>query len=170
MWWMWSVTVQTDGWSMLDMPCVCYQGVCLVLQFTDLLTSESKRKTRHQKTWIDLINARLCWKKLDPAPAGTHYVDQKTVFLAKHCNFIAMSGYCHNMSSVVCLQPECIMTKRLKIGLCSLHYNVAQFLNALPAKFDDKIRRGPLDMGVQSTVGYYSTSLRYISEIVRDRA
>ena len=42
-------------------------------------------------------------------------------FLADRCIFIAMSGYCHDMPSVVCLCRECIVTKWLKLGLCSFH-------------------------------------------------
>ena len=69
-------------------------------------------------------------------------------FLAERCNFIAMSGYCHDMLSVcrlfVCrLYRQCIVTKRLKPGSCSFHENVAQCLNSLPAVFDDKIQGDP---------------------------
>jgi len=50
-------------------------------------------------------------------------------FLAERCNFNTMSGYCHNMSSVCRLSVRdgvCIMTKRLKSGSSTLHYNIAQ--------------------------------------------
>ena len=43
----------------------------------------------------------------------------------------------------------CVVTKRLKIGLCGFHQNVAQCLNSLPAKFGDEIQ-SPLDRGAQS--------------------
>jgi len=39
------------------------------------------------------------------------------------------------------------VTKRLKIGPCSFQINVGQCFNSTSAKFDDKIRRGTLDIG-----------------------
>ena len=48
------------------------------------------------------------------------------------------------------------MTKRVKLGSCSLYYNIAKCLNSLPAKFDYEIRRGPLDRMVQTGVGWFS--------------
>jgi len=60
--------------------------------------------------------------------------------------------------------------KPLKLGSCNFHKNVAQCFNSLPAKFDDEIRMGPLDLGTKSRVRWFSTSRRYISETVRDRA
>jgi len=63
------------------------------------------------------------------------------------------------MSSVVCrlfvvclsvrLWRECIVTKWLKRGSCSFHYNVAQRISSLPAKFNNEIRKGPLDRGLE---------------------
>jgi len=41
------------------------------------------------------------------------------------------------------------VTKRLKVGSCGFHQNVALRLNFLPTKFDHKLRRGPLDMKAQ---------------------
>jgi len=70
----------------------------------------------------------------------------------------------------VCLWRECIVTKLLQLGSGTFHWNVAQCLNSLPAKFDDKIRRGPLDLGTQTGVGLFLTSRCFISETVRDRA
>jgi len=71
-------------------------------------------------------------------------------FLADRCN--ATFGYWHNMSSVS-LWRECIVTKRLQLGSCNFHWNAAQCLNSLPKKFNDKIRRGPLDLGAQKWGG-----------------
>jgi len=48
-------------------------------------------------------------------------------FLAKRCDFIAMSGYCHDMLfvvcrlSVICLTRECIVGRRMKIGSHGFH-------------------------------------------------
>jgi len=44
------------------------------------------------------------------------------------------------------------VTKRLTLGSCIFHYNVAQCRNSLPAKFDYEIRRSPLDTGAQTGV------------------
>jgi len=41
---------------------------------------------------------------------------------------------------------------------------------SLPAKFNYEIRRGPLDRGAQTGVGWFLTSRCYISETVRDKA
>jgi len=94
------------------------------------------------------ISTRICVAWLGRWRAvGT----QNSPFLAERCNFIAMSGYCHDMSSVclpyvVCNASACIMTKRLKLGTCSFYQNIAQCHNSLDAKFNDKIRRRPLDI------------------------
>jgi len=50
------------------------------------------------------------------------------------------------------------VTKRLQLRSCSFHKNVAQCLISLPPKFDDKIRRGTLELGAQSRVGWILTS------------
>jgi len=46
---------------------------------------------------------------------------------------------------------------------------VALCLNSLPAKFDDRIRRCPLDLGSQIRVGWFSTLRCSIQETARDR-
>jgi len=48
------------------------------------------------------------------------------------------------------------VTKQLQLGSCSFYYNVSQCLVVLLAKFDYKIRRGPLDRGTQIGVGWFS--------------
>jgi len=80
------------------------------------------RQWKHQAGWLrtgkDNRNSRphlYTW--------GSGYF--RFHFLADQCN--ATFGYCHNMSSVICLSSsvspwrECIMTKRLKLGSCSFH-------------------------------------------------
>jgi len=65
------------------------------------------------------------------------------------------------------MQVHCDKMAAARIMQFSL--NVARCFNSLPAKFDDKLRRGPLDLGAQSRVGWFSTSRRCISETVQDR-
>jgi len=62
--------------------------------------------------------------------------------LAERCDFIAMSGYCHDMLSV-CLSvvTQAFCDKQLYLESCSFKYSVAQCLSSWPAKFDDEIRR-----------------------------
>ena len=65
------------------------------------------------------------------------------------------------------------MTKMLKIGPPGFHCKVTEYLSIKPGKFRDEIRRGypsSDDRGTQTRVWYFSTSRRYISETVRDRA
>ena len=76
------------------------------------------------------------------------------------CNCIASFAIpirCY-LSSSVCLWRECIVTKRLQLGSCSFHQNVAQCLISLPAMFDEKIRREPLDLWIK--VGWGGFRLR----------
>jgi len=40
-----------------------------------------------------------------------------------------------------------IVTKLLRLGSCSVNYNVARCRTSLPAKFDYEIRRGPFIRG-----------------------
>jgi len=66
--------------------------------------------------------------------------------------------YCHKMLSVVCrLWCECIVTKWLKLGSCSFHYNISSALT-LPAKFDYKIWRGHFDRGLQLGCGGFCSN------------
>ena len=74
-------------------------------------------------------------------------------------------------SVVVCLSVTRVYCdKTAKVRIVQFHKNVARCLIFLPAKVDDKIRRGLFDSGAKSRVGWFSTSRRYISETVRDRA
>ena len=88
-------------------------------------------------------------------------------FLADRCN--ATFGYCPNMSFVR-LWRECVVTKRLQLGSCSFRWNVEPNALTLPAKLDDEIRRGPLDLGAQIRVQWFSTLQCCISATVRDSA
>ena len=89
------------------------------------------------------------------------YSHGSSFFLAKCCNCIAssaiaircrLSSVCLHLS-VRRLRCECIMTKRLKLGSYSFHWNVDQCLNSLSAKFDYEIRRGSLDRGLKQKWG-----------------
>ena len=86
-------------------------------------------------------------------------------FLADRCN--VTFGYCHNMSSVVCLSVTRVYCdKTAAVRIMQFHLIVAQCISSLPAKYDDKIRRGSRDLGAQGKVGLFSTSQCYISETV----
>ena len=67
--------------------------------------------------------------------------------LGKLCNFIAMSGCCHNklwsLSSGCLLGCECIVTIRLNLGSCSFQQNVAQCLSSFPRRRRRRIRAKP---------------------------
>ena len=86
------------------------------------------------------------------------------IILAKHCNFIAITGYCHNMSSVCHLsETRVYCDKTAEVSVMQFSLNVAQCLclPRLTTKFE-----GALNLGAQSRVGWFSTSRRYISETV----
>ena len=119
---------------------------------------------------MDFMKLDCCQTRLDNfwhIPLSTRNPVWKVRrFLAELCNFIAKSGYCYNMSSV-CLKPECIVTKWLKLESRYFHYNAAHH----PAcKFENEIRKVSPRSGAQTRVGWFSTSRRYIFEMVRDRA
>ena len=75
--------------------------------------------------------------------------------LAKGCSFIGMSGYCHDMLSVVWLSS--VVTRgycgrTAEVRTTRFHWNVAQYLSSAPAKFDDEIRREFPRSGAQTRV------------------
>ena len=71
-----------------------------------------------------------------------------TQCLADHCD--ATFGYCQNMSSVVCLSVTRVYCDKMAVvRIMQFSLNVTQCFNSLSAKFDDKIRRGPLDLGLK---------------------
>ena len=91
-------------------------------------------------------------------------------FLTERCNFIAISGCCHDMLSVVChLCRECIVTRWLKLGSCGFHIKVAKDLNFSIVSVTRNSKGSPWS-GAQTSVGWFSTSRPFISETVRDRA
>jgi len=124
-------------------------------------TTDTTRLMRQWESDLFRVVVRACF---------LHCVSEKFTFLAKRCNFISISGCCHDVLFVVCRlsRRECIVTKRLKLGSCRFHKNVAQCLTSSTARFDGEIRRGSLDRGLKLKWGsFWLRDACYISETVR---
>jgi len=74
----------------------------------------------------------------------SHFVS----FLADRCN--ATFGYCHNMSSVVCLSVARVYCdKTAAVRIMQFALKCSPMPELLSAKFDDKIWKGLLDLGAK---------------------
>jgi len=122
---------------------------------------------------LQLMEKQNKWSVDQSSPAGVHGLTQLLVrgsaFIAERCNCIAIVPLLlkHAVCRLSVTRVYCVMITRLKLGSCSFHYNVARCLNFLPAKFNDKIRRGFLNRELKLGWGGFDFAMLYLGNGAR---